>query len=134
MKKLILLGLLTLAVATGFAQTGSAVKLPLKVGDTIINTGTTTRVLKFTGAYSGANLQINVALVSGTGSGTLTLQGSLDGVNYKTIGSAYTITNTALQAPQFNILAPLPTFLRIQGVGSGTEVAVLTYWYNNPLF
>ncbi|MDB5288536.1 MAG: hypothetical protein JWR05_3485 [Mucilaginibacter sp.] len=117
-----------------FAQKGSAVKLPLIAGDTIVNTGTTSRVIKFTGGYNGAVLQINVALASGTGAGTLTLMGSLDGVNYKTIGSAYTITNTASQSAQFTVTAPLPTFIKVAGAGSGTEVAILTYWYNDPLF
>lgn len=133
MKKLIILiALLAVGLST-FAQTGSAVELPLIIGDTLINTGTTSRVIKSTGGYTGVIIQVNAVLTSGTGAGTLTLSGSLDGVNYKTIGSAYTITNTASQSAQFSVLAPLPTFLKIAGAGGTTENLILTYWYRNPL-
>ena len=134
MRKYILTFAALLIGLASYAQKGSAVKLPILTGDTIVNTGTTSKVLKFTGAYSGTTLQVNVSLVSGTGAGTLTLSGSLDGVNYKTIGSAYTITNTATQAAQFTVTAPLPTFIKVSGVGSGTEVAALSYWYNTPVY
>lgn len=134
MKKLIFLfAFLSIGLAS-FAQKGAAVRLPILTGDTIVNTGTTSKVIKFTGGYIGSVIQIDVALVSGTGAGTLTLSGSLDGVIYKTIGSAYTITNTASQAAQFTVTGPLPTFIKVAGAGSGTEVAALTYWYNTPIY
>lgn len=134
MKKFILIFACLLIGLTGYAQKGAAVRLPIILGDTIVNTGTTSKVIKYTGGYSGTVLQIDVALVSGTGAGTLTLSGSQDGVIYKTIGSAYTITNTASQAAQFTVVAPLPTFIKVAGAGSGTEVAALTYWYNTPIY
>ena len=125
--------MLLIGLAT-YAQKGSAVQLPIKTGDTIVNAGSTSKVIKFTGGYNGAVIQVNASLVSGTGAGTLTLLGSLDGVNYKTIGSAYTITNTASQSAQFTVTAPLPTYLKIAGAGSGTEVVALTFWYNDPIY
>lgn len=134
MKKYILILALCIVGTVTYAQKGSAVRLPILTGDTIVNTGTTSKVIKFTGGYNGTVIQIDVALVSGTGAGTLTLSGSLDGVIYKTIGSAYTITNTASQAAQFTVTGPLPTFIKVAGAGSGTEVAALTYWYVTPIY
>lgn len=134
MKKAILVFAALLMGLASYAQKGAAVKLPVKAGDTIVNTGTTTKVLKFTGGYNGAVIQVDISLVSGTGAGTITLSGSNDGVLYKTIGSAYTITNTASQPAQFTVTAPLPTFIKVSGAGSGTEVAALTYWYNDPIY
>jgi hypothetical protein len=134
MKKIIVLLAIVLSGIAAHAQIGSAIKLPLKAGDTILNAGTTNRVIKFTGGYSGANIQVNVTLVSGTGAGTLTLLSSLDGVNYKVVGSPYTITNVGVQSAPFTVTAPLPTYLKIAGAGSGTQLAVLSYWYNDPIY
>src|ERR1700688_4205489 len=109
--------------ATTFAQKGSAVKLPLAVGDTIINTGTVSKYITLSGGYNGTSIQVIVSLLSGTGAGTVQLQGSLDGVNYVNLGSAFTITNTATQSQIFYVSSPLPYKIKILGTGSGTESA-----------
>lgn len=134
MKKYLLLIVFALTVFAAQAQKGSAVKLPLAVGDTITNTGTVSKFITVTGGYSGVSLQYNVHKLSGTGAGTIQLYGSLDGVTYVAIGSASTITNVADQAFTQYVASPLPSKLKILATGSGTESAVLSVWYRTPIF
>lgn len=113
-----------------FAQ--SPITMALAAGDTCVNTATITRIIggaKFTGAYKGIAVQVVISKISGTGAGTLTLQGSLDGTNYVAIGSAYTITNVATQSITFYVAAPIPAYVRVSTTGSGTESIVQTYLY-----
>lgn len=133
MKKFVLLFVFALTVFAAQAQKGSAVKLPLAVGDTIVNTGVVTKTIKYTGGYTGTSIQVVLSKLSGTGAGTLIIQGSDDGVNYKAIGSAYTITDTATQSQVFYVTAPLPTYIQARATGSGTESVVMSVWYNNPV-
>lgn len=133
MKKLIFIALMFVA-ATTFAQKGSPVKLPLAVGDTITNTGTVSKFITLSGGYNGTAIQVNIALISGTGAGTVQMQGSLDGVTYVNIGSAFTITNVANQSQVFYIANPLPYKLKVLCTGSGTESAQVSVWYRTPVF
>lgn len=133
MKKLLFLfAAITLITATCFSQV--SVKLPLAAGDTIVNTGTSSKVLQITTAPSGVVLHVVLTKISGTGAGTTVCQGSLDGVNYVTIGSSYTITNTATQSTVFYITAPVPQYLKILSTGSGTEAVQQVVWYRAPKY
>lgn len=134
MKRLILLIAMIATVAVCKAQTGSAVKLPLAVGDTIKNAGTVAKVIKLTGGYSGLVVQVNLSVLSGTGAGTVQMYASLDGVNYTAVGSAYTITSSATQSAQFYITAPNASYYKILATGSGTESTVLSAWYRSPKY
>lgn len=134
MKKFLLICVFALTVFAAQAQKGSAVKLPLAIGDTITNTGTVSKYITITGGYNGAAFQYNVHKLSGTGAGTIQLYGSLDGVTYVAIGSASTITNVADQAFTQYVTSPLPNKLKILATGSGTESAVLSVWYRTPTF
>lgn len=122
-----------LSIAT-YAQTGSPVKLPTVVGDTIKNTGTVAKVIKISGGYSGAAVQVVLTKVSGTGAGTVQLQSSNDGVNYVNVGSAFTITDVATQSTLINASAPLPGYLKVLCTGSGTEAVGVAVWYRVPLY
>jgi hypothetical protein len=106
-----------------------ATVMPLVAGDTITNTGTSTKVLNATAGYSGCIVQVNLVKLSGTGAGTVQMQGSLDGVTYTNVGSAYTITNTATQSAYFNIVGPLPVYIKVLCTGSGTESVQQTTMY-----
>lgn len=134
MKKFVLLSVFALTVFAAQAQKGSAVKLPLAVGDTIVNTGVVTKTIKYTGGYNGSSIQVVLTKISGTGAGTLIIQGSDDGVNYKAIGSAYTITDVATQSQVFYVTGPLPTYIQAKATGSGTEAVRVDVWYNTPIF
>jgi hypothetical protein len=128
MKKLgFLLALMIGLSAISTAQ--RATVMPLVQGDTIVNAGTASKIITVTAGYSGAIVQVNLTRISGTGAGTVQMQGSLDGVTYTNIGSAFTITNVASQSAYFNISGPLPVFLKVLSTGSGTESVVQTIHY-----
>lgn len=132
MKKLLFLLTAVLIAATAISQV--SVKLPLAAGDTIVNTGTSSKILQVTTAPSGVVLHVVLTRQSGTGAGTTVCQGSLDGVNYVTIGSSYTITNTATQSTVFYVAAPVPQYLKILSTGSGTEAVQQVVWYRAPKY
>lgn len=128
MKKILFL-LTTVALLASPTFSQVSIKMPLALGDTIKDAGTSSKVLQITSAPSGVALQVVLAKISGTGAGTVQLQGSLDGTNYVNIGSAYTITNTATQSTAFYIAAPVPQYLKVLSTGSGTEAVQQAVWY-----
>jgi len=105
MKKLLFALLLFAGVAT--AQTSKVIDLKstttTKVLDTVTNAGT--RIQRGQANTGGANinvtLQVVITKISGTVGGTVTCQGSLDGTNFVTIGSAATATDVASQTFSF---------------------------------
>jgi hypothetical protein len=99
----------------------SATTMPTIVGDTIIDAGTSSRVITATGGYSGAAIQVVLTKVSGTGAGTVKLMGSNDNTNFTQIGSSFTITDVASQNTVFYVSAPLPVYLKVLATGTGTE-------------
>ncbi|GEM_PF-6437408 len=133
MKKLLTIALLFVA-ATTFAQKGSAVKLPLAVGDTVRSSGTVSKYLSLTGGYSGTAIQINGHKIGGTPGGTVKVYGSLDGITYNQIGKIDTIVNTTDQAFLHYIAAPLPSHIKILATGSGTDTTAISVWYRTPIF
>lgn len=136
MKKLLTIALLFVA-ATTFAQKGSAVKLPLAIGDTLTNTGTVTKTLNLTGGYNGTSITVHCKVLSGTGAGTVVISGTNDGGTnpvYTAIGSSYTITNVADNGITFYVTSPLPQKIKILATGSGTESTIISVWYRTPIF
>jgi nitrate/nitrite transporter NarK len=125
------LGLIVLMVGLVISTTAQrATTMPLAAGDTVTNTGTATKTLPvITDGYQGAVVQVIVTRLSGTAAGTVGLYGSLDGTNYRQIGSDYTVTNVASQNHVFYVTGPLPNYLRVLETGSGTMSAVLTVKY-----
>lgn len=132
MKKLLFLSFLICLALVGFSQ--ASVKLPLAAGDTITNTGTSSKTLIVTSGPSGVFFQDVLTKLSGTGAGTIQLQVSLDGITFTNSGTAYTITNTFPQAATFSIVAPVPQYLRLLATGTGSESVVQTLWYRAPKF
>ena len=70
MKKLITIIAFLIVAIGAFAQKGTPVKLPLVVGDTIVNTGVVNKTITLTGGYNGAAIQVVLTKISGTGAGT----------------------------------------------------------------
>jgi hypothetical protein len=134
MKRLFITLIIGMSFLAVKAQTGYATQLPVLTSDSVINTGTTSKIITVTSGLSGLALQINLSLVSGTGAGTVALYGSLDNVNYTSIGSAYTITNVATQSSIFYVNAPVPVYIKVLITGSGTEKLVPTVWYLQRLY
>lgn len=134
MKKLLLLVMVIGAALSIQAQ--SAVTMPLAVGDTIVNTGTSAKVIGITGGFSGVAVQVDLTKISGTGAGTVQLQGSNTNTatSFVNIGSAFTITNIAAQTAMFYVAAPLPRYIKVLSTGSGTESVVQTITYRLPKY
>lgn len=128
MKKFLLLAL-SFSLTFSVIQAQRATTISLAAGDTVTNTGTASKVFTLTAGYDGVVIQAIVTKLSGTGAGTVQLFGSLDGTNYKQIGSDYTVTNTTTQSQMFYVTAPVPVYLKVLETGSGTMSAVLTVKY-----
>jgi hypothetical protein len=128
MKKFVFSVLAVLSFSLSFAQVETL--MPLIAGDTIANTGTVSKAVRTTGAYSAAAMQIVITKISGTVAGTTKLQGSLNGTNWEDIGSAFTHTDIASQAKLFAITGGVPyTYLRTTSTGSGTMSAQVRVYY-----
>lgn len=122
--------ILALGLISFSTQAQRAVLMPLVLGDTIVNTGTVTKLLPpLTAGYSGVSIQANLAKISGTGAGTAQLQISLDGTNFVNSGSAFTITNVTAQAASFTISSPVPVYAQLLFTGSGTESVQVRIYY-----
>lgn len=106
-----------------------ATTIPLAAGDTVVNTGTSQKVITLTGGYSGIAVTAIATEISGTSAGTIAIYGSPDGTNYDIIGSAYTVTDVASQSKTFYVQAPVPVYLKVLQTGSGTMQSVLTVKY-----
>ncbi|MDP4151189.1 MAG: hypothetical protein Q8943_17415 [Bacteroidota bacterium] len=100
--------------------------MPLAAGDTIVNTGTSAKTITCTYGIAGIAVEVLLTKISGTGAGTVQLQGSNDNVNFTNLGSAFTITNVATQSTMFYVTAPVPQYLKVLATGSGTESVVQT--------
>lgn len=107
----------------------------IKTVDTVTNTGVVNMTLPVTQPVIGQHQTITVSAVitkiSGTGAGTVVLQGSTDGVNYETLAASqlqgaqtasFTITNVASQVHYFVVEKAGYKFFRTVTTGSGTEV------------
>lgn len=144
-KILLLLAVGSLLLTNGFAQTNrpsrdvpmyntiSATSLLLT--DTVTNTGTAvvrTRAMK--GDANTTTIQAVALEISGTTAGTITLQGSLDGVNFKAIPtidtqtSVTTATATDVGTPQvftWRLNGSPYLWYQVSWTGTGTMVATL---------
>jgi hypothetical protein len=106
-------------------------------GDTVTNTATKACSLKVVNSYKQVIVQAVITKISGTVGGTLTLQGSVDGVNFVTVDSAlfvadgqalptYTATNTAGAQSKIWIMSTTPyLFYKLSYTGTGTMSATL---------
>lgn len=100
--------------------------------DTVTNTGTKlmTLVTPFSGPKQTTSVSAVCRLISGTGAGTVTLLGSIDGVNYSTIAASqlqgsqtatFTLTNVTNQSYVFVLPNGAFKYFRLNCTGSGTE-------------
>ena len=109
--------------------------------DTITNTATNYLVQRVQGAYKTVTIQPIVAKISGTPAGTITLQGSIDGVNYSTVSTGYlsilgnygsggaatySVTNTTTQSTGFVVIGNPYQYYRLAYAGSGTMSCTLS--------
>lgn len=116
------------------AQFGSGVKIPLAVGDTILNTTTVNKVITATGGYSGTVIQAILVSQTGTPAGYVKIYGSTDnGTTYNLITAA--ADSLALGASSLSytwrIVGPLPPYIRVQAKGNpgSTQHTLVKVWY-----
>ena len=104
--------------------------------DTVTNTGTNylTTLVPISGAYQTVTVQWNGTKLSGTVAGTVTLQGSLDNVNFITVTGtatgvqtgAFTATNVATQSTSWTLVNNPYAYYRVTWTGVGTMAATQT--------
>jgi hypothetical protein len=138
MKKFLLIVGLAFTVFAANAQKGPAVKLPLTVGDTILNTTTVAKVIPITGGYNGVSIQVVLASQTGTPAGSVKLYGSNDGgTSYDqilaTASDTLAISASALHYT-FKVTNPVPSKLKVVAVGTGTQHTLVKVWYRTPVF
>ncbi len=97
--------------------------------DTVTNTASkVTTAFKIVPFKTGVTAQVVVTKISGTVGGSITLQGSMDGTNWTTIGSAATPTD-ASATYSFNTTVGW-YYVRTNYTGTGTmSASVKTYIY-----
>ena len=86
----------------------------------ILNTKTLNMTVRQPSVFDVATFQITLVRNSGTAAGTCKLQGSLNGVDWKDIGNADTVTNAARQNFVHIVTSPSYLHYRYTCTGSGT--------------
>ena len=133
MKKIILGLLVCLALCV--TQNASAQMFTMGGSNgSVVNTATAYNTLEVSGSYETVSIQTVITKVSGTVAGTVTLQGSNDGVNYETFDTNYVSTATVTFTPtnvttnsKIWLMNRNPyLFFRIKYVGTGTMSATMT--------
>jgi hypothetical protein len=99
--------------------------------DTIVNTATGYVGITVNNYYERVSIQTVVTKISGTVSGTVTMQGSNDGTNFVTVSSAFSdaqtlnTTDVATQSKLFTITGNPYKYYRLSYTGSGTMSATI---------
>ena len=106
--------------------------------DTVTNAGAGALYTKVSNGDGRVTIQVNVQKVSGTVAGTITLYGSLDGVNYKAIVTKETQTalatgtladNAGVTAYTWRLTDSPYLYYQVGTAGGTTVVYYLTAWY-----
>jgi hypothetical protein len=97
-----------------------------KTSDTIVNTATEYLTLNIANSYKNVVIQPVVTKISGTAGGTVTLQGSIDGINYVTVSSSYSnyqtlsVANQTTNTKLFVVTGSPYFYYRLKYAGTGT--------------
>lgn len=122
MKRYLFAAVLALSVAlAGSVQAQSALTPAI---DTLTNVDTLRVSVRAAGIKDMAAIQLNYTKISGTSASSVTLQASLDGVNYATVKGADTATITNVAGVQTFLWKIVPSpylWYRLYGVTSGTQ-------------
>lgn len=136
MKKLmfLFLGLFVLFSINVSAQAPTGPKIPTNtigyflsipthaVTDTVTNTTVKYQYGIIQGSNSHVTIQSLFTKSTGTPSGTIALQGSIDGTNWSgTLGTAFTLTDVSTQVATFTVIPSQYQYYRIIVTPSGTQ-------------
>ena len=137
--KMAMIALLLMAGISGYAQTSVDVTLKnyqytTLLTDTVTNTGVgAVTSARISGPAQGVTIAVVLTEISGTTAGTLTLQGSLDGTNFKAIPTEETQTSIAT-ATALDVASQVFTwriknspylYYRVSWTGTGTMSATI---------
>jgi hypothetical protein len=127
--------LLSFLIVFSFLSINSVFAQKQMTGSGVILSGAATVAcsLKVELPANTVSIQAVIAKTSGTLAGTLTVQGSIDGVNYETVNASlvlptpatYTVTDVASQAKIFVITGSPYLYYRLSWTGSGTMIGTL---------
>lgn len=121
MKRLFSLLLALALVAGASAQSAmTSAAYPANTIDTVTNSATKYLVSGKVSQGATVTVAFTATEISGTTGGTATLQGSLDGAVWYTIGSAYTLTDVATQTTSFKVTSACDLYYRVAVTGTGT--------------
>jgi len=131
MKRLlsVAIALMSLATFTANAQAPNTLKnmlsSPTHVStDTVTDAGVKLQSVAVPGYQEVVTIQTVITKINGTVAGTVIIQGSLDGVNYTTIGTdSYTATNVATQSKTWSVNPSTFAYYRVSYTGTGTMSA-----------
>ncbi len=136
MKKLSLLLMIGFALSLSCAKAQTYTMTGTYSPDTVTNTATKACSLKVSNPYRQVTIGAFITKISGTVAGTVTLQGSLDGVNFFTVDSSaiqtdgninspatYTATNVASQLKVWILNYTPYLWYKLSYTGSGTMSA-----------
>lgn len=133
MKKIMILIALMVGVMTG-ANAQQVFTMPLKAGDSVVNSGTASKYFKITGGYSGVVITPKVTKYSGTAGGTAVLYESIDGVNYTSTTDSFVLNTSTTQVKNFHKTAPLNQYYKVILYGTGTVGEILSLQYQPTLY
>lgn len=109
----------TLRIVNGVGNFKSAANHAVQ--DTITNAVTKYQYAIIDGYNDIVVVQPTFTKVSGTASASVKLQGSVNGVSYNDIGSAYTVTDVATQSTAFIVTPSNYKYYRLSIVPTGTQ-------------
>lgn len=134
MKKLITLGIGLVMAVAAMCQVQTMKSTFNLASDTVTNTGTVWLQASNVKGHGVVTLQVVATKISGTVAGTISIQGSTDGTNFKAIPTVETqtgvatatATDVASQTFVWRLSANHFTDYRISWTGSGTMAASFT--------
>lgn len=117
--------LLSILMILSFGLNAQTVSTMIRSANTLTNAATVTASLQTQTVCENITLQAVVTKSTGTIAGTVTVSGSIDGVNYIAIPSAtLALTDVATQSKTFEFTKNDFMFWRVTFTGSGTQVAI----------
>lgn len=131
MKKLLFILIVSLATMFAAQETKAqgVQKLPTVSADTLVNADTVTKVIRITGNFQAIAIQPIITRLSGTAAGSVVLEGSVDGVNYVSLGDTLSVTNQVTNTAVWSKGYAIYPYYRIRAISSGTVSQVLNVWY-----
>ena len=132
MKKFLIL--IAVMVGLTFTLSAQSVRLaPIVTGDTLLNTGSVSKVIPVSGGYAGISFQPKLyrSVTGGTWAGRVVLYHSNDGSLYRSTGDTLLLASDSTVI--WNKAAPNPGYYKIIASGATTINAAFRLYYRPVL-